>query len=319
MNEIGGYFELELSKGDLSMLPPGVLVNSGRHALEYIIRASKNTMKMLWLPHYTCDVVLQPIRRCGVNFKFYSINERFEIANDIVLKKGEFLLANNYFGIKDDYMSKLTGIYKNRLIVDNAQAFYCPEKLGSNYIYSPRKFFGIPDGGIVFSTTSLEEDLPEGFSSERCSHLLKRIDRNAESGYNDFRTNSSQLKDEPLTHMSKLTKGLLGTIDFEWIKIKRKTNFEILHSVLSETNKLIIPEKESYACPMVYPYMSNDPDLRKRLIDNKIFVATYWPNVLDSCPIDSIEYQFASNIIPLPIDQRYGMEDMDKIIKIINS
>lgn len=317
MNEIGGYFELELPESDLSMLPPGVLVNSGRHALEYIIRAFKDNIQTIWLPHYTCEVVLQPMRRCGVNFKFYSINERLEIADDIVLKEGEFLLANNYFGIKDDYISQLTRRYKNHLIVDNAQAFYCPEELGSSYIYSPRKFFGIPDGGIVSCTSKLEENLPEGFSFGRCSHLLKRIDKDAECGYNDFRSNSLQLSDEPLTCMSKLTERLLGTIDFEWIKIKRRSNFETLHSALASTNKLFLPNSDSYACPMVYPYMTSDSCLRKKLIDNKIFVATYWSNVLNWCQEDSTEYKLAKYILPLPIDQRYDLEDMKRIIGII--
>lgn len=318
MKEIGGYFELELSDSDLSMLPSGILVNSGRHALEYIIRAVGRNMKTIWLPYYTCDVVLQPIRRLGINCKFYSINNVLEIADDIILKDGDYIIANNYFGIKDNYISELTSIYKNQLIVDNAQAFYCPESLCSNYIYSPRKFFGVPDGGIVSCTSSLEEDMPEGFSYQRCSHLLKRLDKDGEYGYEDFKSNSSQLRDEPLTCMSKLTKRLLGTIDFGWIKTKRRANFDILHSALASTNKLLLPDKDSYACPMVYPYMTNDTYLRKKLIDNKIFVAQYWTNVLDWCTEDAIEYQFANNIIPLPIDQRYGEEDITKIISLIN-
>lgn len=315
MKEIGGYFELELPQSDLSKLPPGILVNSGRHALEYIIRAARNKIQTVWLPYYTCDVVLQPIRRFGINFRFYSINRNFELADAIGLKEGEYIIANNYFGIKDDYMSKLARIYKNRLIVDNAQAFYCSEELGSNYIYSPRKFFGLPDGGIVSSTYKLEEDLPEGTSFGRCSHLLKRLDKDANYGYNDFRSNSKQLGSETLTSMSRLTKRILGTIDFEWVKIKRRSNFDILHSALATSNELQLPCSNTFACPIVYPYKTSDSNIRKKLIDNKIFVATYWPNVFDWCPKDSIEYQFANNILPLPIDQRYGIDDMNQIIK----
>lgn len=319
MKSIGGYFEMELRKCDLSKVPPGELVNSGRHALEYIIRALGNKVKQIWLPYYTCKVVLEQIRQCGIIPQFYHINESLEIADNIELGDNDYIIVNNYFGIKDKYIHKVASTYGNQLIVDNAQAFYCFPILGTNSIYSPRKFFGLPDGGIVSSTAKLDDELPAGNSFNRCSHLLKRIDLGAESGYNDFHSNSSKLNDEPLTNMSNLTKNLLGSIDFEWSKIKRRSNFETLHSALESSNKLSIPNLDSFACPMVYPYMTNDPNLRKRLISNKIYVAQYWPNVLNWCQEDLTEYKLAANIIPLPIDQRYDEEEMQTIISIIDS
>ena len=69
---------------------------------------------------------------------------------------------------------------------------------------------------------------------------------------------------------------------------------------------------------MVYPFMTSDESLRAWLIENKVFVTRYWPNVLGWCSNDDIEYKLATRIIPLPIDQRYGEEDMKRIIGIIN-
>ena len=34
---------------------------------------------------------------------------------------------------------------------------------------------------------------------------------------------------------------------------------------------------------------------------------------------DSIEYDYATNILPLPCDQRYGIDDMKRIIIEINN
>lgn len=318
MKEIGGYFELELPEHDLSKVPSGRLVNSGRHALEYIIRSSKDEIKYIWLPHYTCDVVLEPLVRCGVDFRYYHINDSFEIADDISLSDGEYIIVNNYFGIKDEYISTVSAKYGNRLIIDNAQAFYCPPIRNTYSICSPRKFFGLPDGGIASGVAGFNEDLCAGDSFDRCSHLLKRIDTGASSGYQDFKTNSRQLKEEPLTAMSNLTRRILGSIDFERVRTKRCRNFETLHSALAISNKLTLPDTDSFACPMVYPFLTDDADLRQRLIDNKVFVATYWPNVLSQCNHDSLEYHFARNLLPLPIDQRYGEDEMKTIIEIIN-
>ena len=70
---------------------------------------------------------------------------------------------------------------------------------------------------------------------------------------------------------------------------------------------------------MVYPFMTDDESLRGRLIQNKVFVARYWPNVLEWCQEDELEYKFATHIISLPIDQRYDEEDMKRMIKVITT
>ncbi len=318
MKPIGGYFEFELPAGNLTAIPSGVLVNSGRHALEYIIQALGNRIKTIWLPYYTCEVVLEPIRRLGIDYNFYSISEKFEIDDAIELSEGEYIIANNYFGIKDSYISGLVQKYKDRLIIDNAQAFYSKSQPESNQIYSPRKFFGVPDGGIVSSEYSIDKELPEGFSYGRCSHLLKRLDKDAGFGYTDFKANDRQIKNEVLTRMSKLTKRLLSTIDFDYVRNKRRANYKFLHNTFASTNRLELPDANSFACPMVYPYLTDDPTLRNRLIENGIFVATYWPNVLEWCEKSSVEYHLAQMLIPLPIDQRYNEEDMQRIINLIN-
>lgn len=319
MKDIGGYFELELPPGDLAQVPPGTLVNSGRNALEYVIRALGNKVRRVWVPYYTCDVVLEPIRRLNLNYSFYHINSDLEITSYPELKGGDYLIVNNYFGIKDRYVHEMADKYGDRLIVDNAQAWYCKPQFGSHFIYSPRKFFGLPDGGVVSCAIDTEIKLTEGFSSGLCSHLLKRIDSGASSGYADFKDNDNQLKEKPLTRMSKITERLLGAVDFEKAKKRRQTNFEYLHSVLAATNRLTLPAMDEFECPMVYPYLVSDSSIRNTLINNHIYVATYWPNIFKWCKPSQLEYEFATNLIPLPIDQRYTTEDMKSIISIINN
>ena len=53
---------------------------------------------------------------------------------------------------------------------------------------------------------------------------------------------------------------------------------------------------------MVYPFLSEDINLRKKLIDNKVYVASYWPNVKNMSNLESVESQFAVSLIPIPID-----------------
>ena len=66
--------------------------------------------------------------------------------------------------------------------------------------------------------------------------------------------------------------------------------------------------------PMVYPFLSEESGLRDHLIYNKIFVAKYWPNVLEWTEEESLEHLLTSKLVPLPVDQRYLPDDMERIV-----
>ena len=104
--EIGGYFQLELSNKGSFMHDNGVLLNSGRNALEYILRA-KGNISRLWIPYYTCDTVLEPLVKLNLPYSFYSIDEQLELQKLIELQQGEYILYTNYFGVKDRYVHYL--------------------------------------------------------------------------------------------------------------------------------------------------------------------------------------------------------------------
>lgn len=316
---IGGYFEWEFPANTGSFPhSDGVLLNSGRHSLEYILK-SLGVINRLWLPYYTCDVVLQPIQRLGITYSFYHINKDLKLAGDVVLAEGEYLIYTNYFGIMDEYCNALAARYGNQLILDNAQAFYAPHIEGINTFYSPRKYVGIPDGGIAYVNKPLYLELEQDCSYGRCSHLLKRHELAPMDGYNDFKDTSNQIARASLSNMSSITQKILQSLDYVAIKERRIANFLFLHEHIANSNMFSVPNIDSFACPMVYPYYTNDGELRKRLITNQVFVATYWPNVSDWCKVGEIEYELCKNIIPITIDQRYGEDDMKTIVNIIRN
>lgn len=317
MREIGGYFELELPEGDSFLHSSGILVNSGRHALEYLLLSLGDRVRGVVLPYYTCDAVLQPIERLGIAKRFYHIDANLSISSLPQLNDGEIIIVNNFFGVCDEGVSHLVQRYRNRIVVDNAQAWYAKEETGSYGIYSPRKYFGIPDGGIVTGLAASSLLLEQDYSSDRCRHLLKRIDEGAASGYGDFKEVSKQISTAPLKSMSNLTIKILRSINYEKIRKIRRANYSILSESLGDMNPIRLPSMNSFSCPMVYPFFSSSSGLRKHLIENKIFVATYWPNVLDWCSHDSEENLLARSLLPLPIDQRYGEEEMNHIVKLI--
>lgn len=318
MKEIGGYFNLELSQRDKTFLhSDGICLNTGRNALEYIL-ASLPRIAKIWIPYFTCEVILEPIEKMNIPYSFYSINDRLELQHCPSLSSDEYLVVTNYYGIKDQYIKGLAEELGEHLIVDNAQAFFCEPLPNIKTVYSPRKFVGLPDGGIAYVNNGLAiAQYDQDVSYERCSHLLKRYDLGASEGYADFKFNSHQLINQPIRRMSELTSSLLCSVDFDHIKNKRKDNFDLLHQALADKNRLDINSFGAFSCPMVYPYYTFDNNLKQRLIEEKVYVATYWPNVFNWCGQEFLECDLATCILPIPIDQRYGSEEMFHILTII--
>lgn len=315
MNAIGGYFELELPRGQ-EYHQKAIRLNTGRNAFEYILRAKKY-MKV-FLPYYTCDVMLEPINKINLQVEFYHIDNSFRPLFDFSqITEHDAFVYTNYFGICDQMVDEISQQCMN-LIIDNSQAFYSKPLPGVDTFYSPRKFFGVSDGAYLYTDKQLNENLEQDISYERMSHLLKRVDCSAEFGFDDFKSNDDSLKFNPIKIMSKITKAILSSVNYEKAKQQRRDNFIELHSTLKTLNKLNLV-LNNYDVPMVYPFYTENKTLRENLIKNKIYVATYWPNVMNWCSEIDLEHKLAKEILPLPIDQRFSYSDFLKIIQLIKN
>lgn len=313
MKEIGGYFELELTKG-IEYHSELLKLNSGRNAFKYILKV--RNPKKVFIPNFICDSVIEPLEKLKISYEFFNIDENFEIVQDVILKENEILFYVNYFSLKSKYIKKLAYKYNNNLIVDNTQAFFEKPLKDIDTIYSPRKFFGVSDGGYLSRTVLFKENLEQDESYDSSIQLLGRIDKNASSFYNDYQKAEQRLINQPIKQMSKLTQNILSSIDYEDVIKRRKENFDYLHKELGNMN-LIKNESDLEFVPFVYPLMIEDESLRQKLIEKKIYIAKYWNEVLDRKNVSDIEKDFVNRILPLPVDQRYDLDDMKKILKVI--
>jgi hypothetical protein len=313
---IGGYFELEISGRGSIYHDSALALNTGRNAFEYILISKK--YKRVHIPYFTCDVLLQPLKKLNIEYIYYHIDEAFNpnIAN---YHYEDAILYTNYYGLNQINIDLLVKKY-NHVIIDNAQAFFDPPIDGVSTFYSPRKFIGIPDGGFVYESIGISTYNYEFDSStERIMHLLTRIENGAESGYTQFKINDSKLDNQPIKRMSKLTRKLLSGVNFNEIREKRMNNFDFVHQNLKRSNKLTaFIEQSKMKSPLVYPYwVDNGSELRNLLTTHKIFTAMYWPNVLERVQPNTIEYEFTNNVVCIPIDQRYHSADLVNIMERI--
>jgi len=119
--------------------------------------------------------------------------------------------------------------------------------------------------------------------------------------------------------MSKFTQALLSNVNFDSVNQRRVENYVILHDYLHANNQLKLSSDLGNNVPLCYPFLVNKGhQLKQFLISNRIFIPTYWPNVEEwindkSC----FEYDLFKNLVCLPIDQRYSIDDMNHIINTL--
>lgn len=314
MKSIGGYFDLELTSKSQAYHVNAIALNTARNAFEYVLTTKKT--KKVYLPYFTCEVMLEPVRKLNIPIYFYSIDENLEPVFDFnVIEEEDAFLYTNYFGLKNKYVEYLSSTLK-QLIVDNAQAFFTKPFNNEPAIYSARKFFGVSDGAYLYTNVKSASVFDRDLSYSRMSHLLIRKDVSAEDGYKDFVENDRSLENNEVKHMSNLTSAILESLDYDHIAKKRIDNYTFLDSALNESNLFKFELKNTYV-PMLYPYWTKDMDLKKRLLSNRIYCPTYWPNVKQWCEPGSLEYKFTDEVVYLPTDQRYGEKEMKVILDII--
>jgi len=306
---IGGYFQLECMNKQFYH-SNAVLLNSGRNALRYIIKTYG--IKKLNVPAYTCKEVIESIKLEDCFIQFYNLNDNLLPIDSF--SSNEYVLYTNYFGINSHNIKTLEREYQN-LIIDNSQSFYSPCN-GLASFYSPRKFFGLPDGGFMLGNTKTDLMLEEDYSFERCSHLLMRWDKGAEYSYSNFKINDESLTNQPIKKMSKLTQALMGNIDYENIKQQRIGNFNFLNESLGNSNQMKLRFSDNQV-PMVYPYLINNPKIKDKLLKNRIYIAKYWPDIDLIHPLNDYEKYLQDSLLPLPMDQRYDKQDMNRILEVI--
>lgn len=309
MKEIGGYFELEVSAKEPYHLN-AIQLNSARNCLRYLIRDLKITE--MWVPRYTCPVVWDALAKEHCNPRFYSISE--DLLPKEQMEQDSYVLYTNYFGICGRQVQKLAEIYRN-LIIDYAQSFFSLPA-GMAAFYSPRKFFGVPDGGyLTGKNVTGNVKVPCGSSYRRFEHLLKRVELSAQEGYENFKYNEAVLDHEPPRQMSPLTEKLLAGIDYKYCAQKRRENYQYLDALLGDMNEFQGKSLETESVPMIYPFLIKSIGLREKLLKRKIFTAVYWTGQTDG-GYGSLLEKF---LIPLPVDQRYSPDDMQYLAEQIKN
>lgn len=314
----GGYFPLELPAPGQHYHPNARAYRSARSALYHFLESLQPSR--IWLPRLICQSVIDAVVAAGVNIVWYRLTDDYLPLLSSPFEKEDCLLYVNYLGQCNTQKEALSRMLPpEQIIFDHSQAFYDRQHPALANLYSPRKFFGVADGG--FLDTDQELPLPEmqdRDSLEHFAHLLKQHESGTPAGYADFQQAESALDTITASSMSALTERILRSIDYAHIKAVRERNYRLLGETLGDLNAFRF-SIDTVQGPFCYPFFFPVRELHQALIARGVFVATYWREVLERVEPGSVEANFVNYMIPLPCDQRYSEDDILQLSNIVRS
>ena len=317
--EIGSFLELDLrDTGELFDGSEVCRLNLNRAGIYHCCRLL-NVNKVL-LPYYECFTVRDFLLGKGLKVDYYHIDKDF-MPLDISQGDDTAIVFVNYFGLMStEHMLSLIEGYKN-VIIDNAQSLFAKPINGVYNVYSPRKFVGVPDGCYVVGPDAVRfsDEYDQDLSSETAGFLLQRIEVGCNSAYQYRQLNEKRLDMSNISRMSILSRAILKTAPYGYIKNKRFENFNLASDLYSSMNK-INPHIyfDDNCVPFVYPLVVEKSDMVDLLSKEKIYTGRWWNYLLKETDSTSFEYYLSSYMIPIPIDQRYGKNEIEYVYNIIN-
>ena len=321
MKEIGGYLEAEHFRGN-ELYPQAMKLNLGRTAAALYLK--ETGVRRVWLPRFLCTSVTDTLRKEGMELLFYGIRPNFlpeeQELPDHPMKEDECLFAVNFYGQIDNDSFLAMKERWGKVFLDFTHSFFQDPPSGIPALMSIRKFFGVTDGAYLFPDQDIPLPKERDESHTRFAHILGRYERNASEFYRQMLENAESYENEIPKRMSALTENLMRGIDYEYAASARNSNFGILDELLGSENELKnegilrTPQGGAFCYPML---VRDGSRIRRELAKEKIYVPTYWKNVIDEMPEESLEYRYASDILALPCDQRYGAGDMELVAQSV--
>ena len=110
----------------------------------------------------------------------------------------------------------------------------------------------------------------------------------------------------------------MESVDFATIKGKRNDNFNYLHNALGNYNYLELNENLSDC--FCYPLLRKNYIDKNVLANVNLFIPTFWKEIEDRNSSNRYLFEkfLSQNLLPLPIDHRYGRREMDLMVNEVS-
>jgi hypothetical protein len=283
--------------------------------------------RVAWLPAYLCPTMLEPFGRLNVPVCYYDAGPGFgPPANWLTqVQASDLVFAIHYFGFPNRELPVAALVERGAVVIEDAsQAMFArqiyPDSL--YLLFSARKFFGVPDGGILASVRgdaircrSLEPP-PADWWSKSLAVIRMRAEFDGECAVENhwFQLFQSVEASFPvgLFRSSDLARNLIETgTDYEQMKKARRRNYCVLAERLGEF--AAFPSLDEETVPLGFP-VQVDERIRDRVLtslyEQRIYPPVHWRLEADVPPNYSTAHALSRRILTLICDQRYTADDM---------
>lgn len=334
---VGGMFGLEsiarASDAQSLLRPSDLLFVNARSAIHTLIHGIE--ARAVWLPTFLCESLIQATSVASRR-RFYGVDEQLQILNqdwidDIV--SGDLVILVRFFGLPlDNQLVDALQRRGARVLEDASQVFPTLDDSAADFVvYSPRKFVGVPDGGILrcrdrrhpFRTTLAPPPVDWWCQARAASERRREFDESDEANptlrenwFRLFRESESHSPCGPFA-MSDLSRYILETaLSPSDIQRRRSDNFRFLADALGDWG--LVRRLPPEAAPIGYPIVTDHREsLRAALCEEEIFAPVHWPT--PKAVPDQFQHcrRLAARILTLPCDQRLEACDLERVVEVV--
>jgi dTDP-4-amino-4,6-dideoxygalactose transaminase len=288
--------------------------------------------RSIWVPSYLCGAILEAVGGGTTNVRFY------EVDYDLVLpslrwldniEPNDIVILIDYFGFPCN-RSYITRVKEQGawILEDACQALLSGGvgRFADFVLFSPRKFVGVPDGGILLSNgkgdlCSIDLKRPPSRwwnKALRAAVMRRRFDTHGGSRrwLELFQEVELECPTGPYAMSDVSKKILMNGFDRPAIARRRVANYQILAEELGRVT--LFPDLSSDVVPLGFPIRVKNRDrVRQTLFVHEIYPPIHWPiqGIVPERFRDS--HRLATEIMTLPCDQRYDSDDMERMASLI--
>lgn len=352
VKESGEIAELHLSQVDRYGKKNRCYTASGREAIELALisleREKPGTPRRCLMPAYMCDSVFLPFLHQGWELIFYSVDRELKSAGEEIFRLAlendpGLIFIHPYYGTDTcrGLRRQLSTLRRSGVMVmeDVTQSYYLEEagQEADFVVGSLRKWYAVPDGGFVVSDLPLAADIlreGEDYAKERLAPLLQKWEylqdedmpeKEKKRRKTAFLTENRSLEAgldcyEGVRRMSRLSARILSEVDEEAARQARAENYRYLCEKIDGMKRFWpILFKEEEGAPLYFPiYVKERDELQRFLGERGVYAPVLWPlGELNRDELQGDEAYIYEHMLALPIDQRYGIPQMENIAQIL--
>lgn len=319
---------------------------SGRNAIKALCRMLNVSKKSALLPIYTCSTVIDPFLEEGWEIGFYRLNTDLTLNYESLLQEYEnnapsVILFHSFFGL-DTLKNDLDIIRQLQdrgvlIVEDITQALlsYHHIPIADYYVSSLRKYLAIPDGGFIISKHG-----PLGVMKERCDPIIAKVafeafdlkEKYFEKEDSDIKTlfrkkyqdlNLLIGSNDKIQDISPESLKVFEAFNIELSGMRRRENYSHLLQCIKEIGYIqpTLSAEIGNDVPLYLPvYVApSRKELQTYMAANRVYCPIIWPKPVQiKNRDDEIEYMY-QNMLCFPIDQRYGVEEMNRVVELIKA